>query len=380
MYQPNIILTGFMGTGKTTVGKLLAERLRYQFVDTDELIVLRHGRSIADIFAEEGEASFRQMEREAAAELAQKRGCVISTGGRLMLDEENQARLGGSGLVFCLTASPETIVKRVMADEGGEKRPLLQGNNPAENIRLLLSRRQPIYANFPQIETEGKSPEQVVNQLLLGMQIKLSQQVVRHDDLGEVHHVAGVDVGFEDGGETTRAAVVVLKYPALTVVETAVAHLPTTMPYVPGMLSFREIPALLEALQKIQMPIDLILCDGQGIAHPRRLGLASHLGLLAQLPTIGVAKTRFIGTHAPVGETKGSVAPLMDKGEQIGVVLRTRDHVKPLFISVGHRVGLDTAVSYVLHCTPKYRLPETTRQAHNLASNVKRRGDSGVTE
>lgn len=202
------------------------------------------------------------------------------------------------------------------------------------------------------------------------MQRQLSQQVVQTDQLAEVSCVAGVDVGFEDGGKTTRAAVVVLDFPTLNVVETAVSHQPTLMPYIPGLLSFREIPAILEALSKLKIKPHLLLCDGQGIAHPRRLGLASHLGILADIPSIGVAKSRFIGTHDELGLEKGDQQPLMDGDEQIGVVLRTRTNVRPLYISIGHRISLETAVHYVLQCTPKYRLPETTRQAHKLASNL----------
>lgn len=200
------------------------------------------------------------------------------------------------------------------------------------------------------------------------LQTQLSQEVIPEDQLGAVNVVAGVDVGFEDEGQTTRAAVAVLSFPELKLLDQQVVRRPTLMPYIPGYLSFREVPALIEALELLTSLPDLILCDGQGLAHPRRLGLACHLGVLTNIPTIGVAKTRFIGRHQPVGEHKGDWQPLIDKGEEIGVVLRTRDRVKPLYISIGHRISLPTAVEYVLRCTPKYRLPETTRQAHRLAS------------
>ena len=209
----------------------------------------------------------------------------------------------------------------------------------------------------------------VTPQEALAIQEALRPSVIREDDLPDVvKRVAGVDVGFEDNGETTRAAVAVLSFPELRVVETAVSRQPTNFPYVPGLLSFREIPAILDVLQQLTTPPDLLLCDGQGIAHQRRLGLASHLGLLADRPSIGVAKSRLVGKHDDVGIKKGSVAPLMHEGEQVGVALRTRTNVRPLYISVGHRISLETAVDYVLACTPKYRLPETTRQAHKLAS------------
>jgi deoxyribonuclease V len=143
---------------------------------------------------------------------------------------------------------------------------------------------------------------------------------------------------------------------------------PTRFPYVPGYLSFREVPAILGALASLDSPPDLILCDGQGLAHPRRFGLACHLGVLTGLPTIGVAKSRLIGTHVEVPQHKGAWVPLLDDDEIIGAVLRTRDGVQPLYVSVGHRVDLSTAIDFVLRCTTRYRLPETTRWAHKLAS------------
>jgi deoxyribonuclease V len=200
------------------------------------------------------------------------------------------------------------------------------------------------------------------------IQEQLRHQVITEDDLGPVRLVAGVDVGFEEDGTVTRAAVAVLALADLQLVESAVVRQPTTFPYVPGFLSFREIPALLEALAQLKTHPDLLLCDGQGIAHPRGLGIASHLGVLTDMPTIGVGKSRLVGRHEPVGLEKGSRQPLWYKGEIVGTVLRTRTNTKPLYVSLGHRVSLETAVHYTLLCTPKYRLPETTRQAHRLAS------------
>jgi deoxyribonuclease V len=200
------------------------------------------------------------------------------------------------------------------------------------------------------------------------IQEQLRDQVVVENTLGPVHTVAGVDVGFEDKGKTTRAAVAVLSFPQLELVEQAVIREATRFPYVPGYLSFREVPAILAALARLKTRPDLVLCDGQGLAHPRRFGLACHLGVLTDLPTIGVAKSRLTGTHAEVPEKKGAWVPLRDGEEVIGAVLRTRDGVKPLYISAGHRVDLATAIEYVLRCTTRYRLPETTRWAHKLAS------------
>jgi deoxyribonuclease V len=180
--------------------------------------------------------------------------------------------------------------------------------------------------------------------------------------------VAGVDVGFETGGTVTRAAVAVLGYPELELLETAIARRPTAFPYVPGLLSFRELPAVLEALARLREPPDLLLCDGQGFAHPRRLGIASHLGLLVDIPSIGVAKTRLYGSHDAVPDSRGAWTPLRANEEIIGAVLRTRPGTAPLYISSGHRISLETAIEYVMRCCTRYRLPETTRWAHRLAS------------
>ncbi len=202
------------------------------------------------------------------------------------------------------------------------------------------------------------------------IQQQLRNEVITEDKLPEiVRYVAGVDMGFEADGAISRAAVAVLSFPDLQLVETALAYRPTTFPYIPGFLSFREIPAVLDALEKIGTTPDIILCDGQGIAHPRRLGIACHLGVIIDMPTIGVAKSLLIGKHELLAETRGSFQPLIDKGETIGAVLRTRDNVRPLYVSSGHRISLSTAIDYVMKCTPKYRLPETTRIADKLASD-----------
>jgi deoxyribonuclease V len=200
------------------------------------------------------------------------------------------------------------------------------------------------------------------------IQEALRSQVIREDRLGPVRTVAGVDVGFEDQGRTTRAAVAVLDFPGLQPVAQAISRSPTRFPYVPGYLSFRELPAVLAALEKLAAMPDLILCDGQGLAHPRRFGLACHLGVLTDIPCIGVAKSRLVGTHDEPPPGKGQWVPLRDKDETIGAVLRTRSRVSPVYVSTGHRVSLATAIDYTLRCTTRYRLPETTRHAHRLAS------------
>ena len=202
----------------------------------------------------------------------------------------------------------------------------------------------------------------------VAIQERLRGAVITTDDLGDVRYVAGVDIGFAENNTVTRAAVAVLSFPDLLLLDQSIALTPTTFPYVPGLLSFREAPAALAALERLAIRPDLLLIDGQGRAHPRRMGLACHLGLLSRIPAIGVAKSRLVGTHDPLPESRGSQAPLLHKGEVIGVVLRTRTNVKPIYVSIGHRVSLKTAVAYTMACTPKYRLPETTRQAHRLAS------------
>jgi deoxyribonuclease V len=200
------------------------------------------------------------------------------------------------------------------------------------------------------------------------IQEQLRHKVIDTDELGEVRYVAGVDIGFKNNYTISQAAIAILTYPELKLVEQAIACIPTAFPYVPGYLSFREIPAIMAAFPKLKTTPDLILCDGQGYAHPRRLGLACHLGVLLDIPTIGVAKSLLIGKHENVAPEKGSWQPLVDRGETIGVVLRSRSSVKPIYISIGHKISLPTAINYVMGCLTKYRLPETTRWADKLAS------------
>ena len=209
------------------------------------------------------------------------------------------------------------------------------------------------------------------------LQQQLRVQVITRDDFDQIRTVAGVDAGYESDPATgeaqavARAAIVVLAYPSLQPLDYAIARRPATFPYVPGFLSFREAPAVIAALDELRVRPDLLICDGQGIAHPRRFGIACHVGLLADLPSIGCAKSLLVGRHGPVPDERGASVPLMHRGEQVGVALRTRVGTKPLYISVGHRVGLDTAVDIVMTCTTKYRLPETTRAADGLASHGK---------
>ena len=210
------------------------------------------------------------------------------------------------------------------------------------------------------------------------VQERLRARVITVDRMRPVRFVAGVDVGFERDGTVTRAAVAVLAWPSLALVETAVARRQTRFPYVPGYLSFRELPAVLVALRRLSQRPDLLVCDAHGYAHPRRIGLASHLGLVAGIPSIGAAKSLLIGTHAALPARRGSWRPLLDHGEIIGAALRTQTGLRPIYVSSGHRVSLPTAIDYVLRLCPRYRLPETTRQAHRLASQTPRSGKSAT--
>lgn len=185
--------------------------------------------------------------------------------------------------------------------------------------------------------------------------------------------IAGVDAGLEDAGRTMHAAAVLIDATTLSPIADAVARLPVAMPYVPGMLSFRELPAILAALAQLPTVPDLIMCDGHGIAHPRRLGIAAHLGVWSGLPTLGVAKKRLCGSHAEPAITRGARTALVERGDWIGTVLRTRERVAPVFVSPGHRVSLERAADLVMAVTTRYRLPEPTRLADRLASQRERR-------
>ncbi|MBS0057516.1 deoxyribonuclease V [Yersinia sp. Marseille-Q3913] len=184
-----------------------------------------------------------------------------------------------------------------------------------------------------------------------------------------VRFIAGADVGFEQQGEVTRAAIAILRYPSLELVEYQIARVETSLPYIPGLLSFREYPALLAAWAQLQQRPDLVFVDGQGIAHPRRLGVASHFGLLVDVPTIGVAKSRLCGHFQPLESNNGAVEPLIDGNEQLGWVWRSKIRCNPLFISPGHRVSVESALTWVQRCMAGYRLPEPTRWADAIASN-----------
>ncbi|QIN81916.1 endonuclease V [Rubrobacter tropicus] len=204
------------------------------------------------------------------------------------------------------------------------------------------------------------------------LQKELAPKVVTGPPLDptSINHVAGADVSTE--GDRAYATVVVLDFPGLAPVEVRGFETELTFPYVPGLLAFREIPAVAGALEKVETPVDAVIFDAQGLAHPRRMGLASHLGLFLDVPSIGCAKTRLVGTHDEPGREKGNATDLVHKGEIIGKVLRTRSNVSPVYVSIGNHTDLQSAVELVLACSPKYRLPETTRQAHDAANHLRR--------
>jgi len=201
----------------------------------------------------------------------------------------------------------------------------------------------------------------------LEIQARLAAQVSRNSEVVTPRFIAGVDISAERGRGMAQGAVVVLQYPALRPVETRVIAGNLDFPYIPGLLSFRESPLTLAACEQLGITPDLVLVDGQGVAHPRRFGLASHLGLCLNLPTIGCAKSLLCGTHKTPGAEPGSYAEVVDKGEIIGVALRTKLGVKPIYVSIGHKVDLKTAIYWVMKCCRGYRLPEPTRLAHLAA-------------
>jgi deoxyribonuclease V len=209
------------------------------------------------------------------------------------------------------------------------------------------------------------------------IQRELRGQVSLEDAIAlpDVRLVAGADNGYARRGRSTTAyaAVVVLSFPSLEVVETHLATCPVEFPYVPGLLSFREAPAILAAFRKLESRPDVALFDAQGYAHPRRLGAASHLGLLLDLPSIGCAKSRLVGQYEEPGPELGAQSPLLDKGEQIGAVVRTRPNRAPLFVSAGHKISLETAIQIVLACSQGSSImPEPTRLADKLVKSQAR--------
>lgn len=206
-------------------------------------------------------------------------------------------------------------------------------------------------------------------QQLRQQQVELAQQVILNDEFVPPRFIGGADVGFEQDGTVTRAVIVVLSWPELQLVEYKIARIPTQLPYIPGLLSFREVPGLMAAWEKIQQKPDLVLVDGQGIAHPRRFGVACHFGLLADVATIGVAKSRLCGDDVELNAEPESVEMLKVAQEQLGWVYRSKKRCNPLYLSPGHKVSFISSLEWVKRCIQGYRLPEPTRFADGIASN-----------
>ncbi len=203
-------------------------------------------------------------------------------------------------------------------------------------------------------------------------QVELSQQVIRRDELADkVQRVAGVDVAYAKDDSRVYAGVVILDGETQEIIETQTVIGESRFPYVPGLFAFRELPHLLEAFKQVTRVPDLVICDGQGIAHPRRCGLASHLGVLLDVPTIGCGKTRHVGEYEEPGTSRGSFSPLVDGEETIGSVLRTQDGIKPLFVSIGHRVSLPSARDWILRLANRYRQPEPIRCANEVVNKLR---------
>lgn len=205
----------------------------------------------------------------------------------------------------------------------------------------------------------------------VAIQKALRSQLRITNDFGTLNTVLGVDVGYNLRTNMSRASLVLMTLDTLEVKQSLVVEAPTTFPYISGLLSFREIPAILAAMQKLEQKPDMLMVDGQGIAHPRRMGIAAHLGVLLDMPSIGVAKSRLCGEYAEPDLTKGSSSALYHQGEHIGTVLRSRDKIKPLFISPGHRIDIPTSTMLVQACLTRYRLPEPTRFADKYSKTPK---------
>ena len=204
------------------------------------------------------------------------------------------------------------------------------------------------------------------------LQESLRERVELQDRFGEIRFVAGADMAFDPETEVAFAGVIIYRFPGLEEVERRMARRRLRFPYVPGLLSFRESPVLLAAFARLRTEPDLILIDGHGLGHPRRFGIACHIGILFDKPTIGCAKSRLVGEHQEPGKKAGSTTPLMLEGERIGVVLRTRDNVRPIYVTTGHRVSLDSAVGLVKQCVDGFRIPKPTREADHYVRDLRR--------
>ena len=199
----------------------------------------------------------------------------------------------------------------------------------------------------------------------------LRKEIIPEPGFDRIEKIAGADISFS--GEEAYAGVIVFSFPDLRIIERRQAVKKTDFPYIPGLLTFREGPVLLSAFEQVEKEPDLIIFDAQGLAHPRSMGLATHLGIILDKPSIGCAKSRLVGHYDPVGEPVGSYSFLEHEGDILGAVVRTKERVKPVFVSIGHRIDLETSIKVLLECCRGYRLPEPSRQAHNFAGEIKSR-------
>lgn len=219
------------------------------------------------------------------------------------------------------------------------------------------------------MQLHHKHPWDVTPREAIAIQQELAHLVQETPLSTGLQTVAGADASVRQG--YNYGAIAILSFPELKTLHTSTSKVPVTFPYIPGLLAFRELPALLQALTQLPALPDVILCDGHGKAHPRRFGLASHLGVLLERPTVGCAKSRLVGNHGPLPDEKGAWVPLTDGDEIIGAVVRTRAHVRPVYVSVGHRITLKEAVELVLSTTTRYRIPEPLRHAHHLSRQLR---------
>jgi len=210
------------------------------------------------------------------------------------------------------------------------------------------------------------------------IQESLRNQVVVKGFEGLIHHIVGLDVSYAKGSRMVWAGAVVLDFPSLKKREEQWAQREVSFPYMPGLLSFREIPVLIQVIRRISLEPDLIFCDGQGIAHPRGIGLAAHLGVLLRRPTIGCAKSKLVGEFDQVGEAKGDYTYLRYQKRIVGAVVRTRSHVRPIFVSPGYHTTIDDCIRFTLATCTRYRIPEPTRQADILVKSLRRKGAQGA--
>lgn len=228
-------------------------------------------------------------------------------------------------------------------------------------------------ASYEQLHDWNLAPREAVElQKQLRLQVKIAPLA------GEIKTIAGADISFNKFSETVYAGIVVLRLPSLEVIEEAGVVSRATFPYVPGLLSFREAPSVLEAWAKLKIEPDAVMFDGQGIAHPRRIGIAAHMGLFLKRPTFGCAKSVLVGAYEDVSEERGAWSPMIDKGETLGAALRTKSRVQPIFVSPGHLIDLASAINLTLACDGGYRQPEPTRRAHLLVNRL-RRGEQSPT-